>query len=72
MKVRLVECLVNHARIISKVLVRTNLVKSCILQSACETRRKRDAHSGTSALSHTAGLKNSPAKGINRMAAKVQ
>ena len=34
--------------------------------------RKRDANSGISAPSHTAGLNHSPAKGLKRMATKVQ
>ena len=71
-KVRLGKYLVNRARNIFKVLVRIHLVKSGIPSSACFTRQKRDANSGISASSHTAGLKSSPAKGRKRMAKKVQ
>ena len=55
-----------------KVLVRIHLVKSGILQGSCFTRQKSNANSGKSALVHTVGLRNSPAKGLKRMTTKVQ
>ena len=63
-EVHLGEFLVCRASIILKVLVRIHLVKSGIFQNACCTRQKRDANSVKSALSHTAGVKNSPVKGL--------
>ena len=51
-----------RARISSKELAQLHSVKNGILWSACCTSRKRDADLGISALTHTARLKNSPAK----------
>ena len=51
---------------------RIRLVKNGIPQNACSTGHRSDANSGMSASSHTAGLKNSLAKGPKRMPTKVQ
>ena len=45
-------------------------MRSGIPQSACSARPKMDANFGTSASLHTAGLKNSPAKGLKIIATK--
>ena len=55
-----------------KGLAPIHSVKSGIVQYACSTSRKMDAHLGKSALMHTARLKNSPAQGLKRMVTKVQ
>ena len=51
-----------RARISSKELAQLHSVKNGIIWSACSTSRKRDADLGIRALTHTARLKNSPAK----------
>ena len=61
-----------RARITSKELAPLHSVKNGILQYACSTRRRMDADLGKSALTCTARLKNSPAKGSKRMVTKVQ
>ena len=61
-----------RARITSKELAPIHSVKSGILQNACSTSRRKDAHLGKSALMHTARLMNSLAKGLKRMVTKVQ
>ena len=61
-----------RARITSKELAQLHSVKNGILRSACSTSQKKDADLGKSALTHTARLMNSPAKGLKRMVTKVQ
>ena len=56
----------------SKELAPLLSVKNGILQNACSTSPKMDAGLGKSALTHTARLMNSPAKGQKRMVTKVQ
>ena len=61
-----------RARVTSKELAPLHSVKNGILQSACSTRQKMDADLGKSALTHTARLTNSLAKGQKRMVTKLQ
>ena len=59
-----------RARITSKELAQLHSVKNGILQSACSTSQKMDANLETSALTHTARLMNSLAKGLKIMVTK--
>ena len=71
-KVPAVERLDGPARITSKELATTHSVKGGTLQNACSTSQKMDADLGKSALMRIARLMNSLAKGLKRMATKVQ
>ena len=66
------ECLDCPARITSKELAPIHSVKNGILQNVCSTSRRMDADLEKSALMHIARLKNSQAKGLQRMVTKVQ
>ena len=55
-----------RVRITSKELAPLHTVNNGILQSACSTSQKMDADLGESALTHTARLMNSQAKGLNK------
>ena len=68
----MVECLDGHARITSTELAPIHSVKSGTLQNACSTSPRVVADLVKSALMRIARLKNSPAKGLKRMATKVQ
>ena len=67
-----VECLDGLARITSKELAITHLVKSGTLQNACSGRPRVVAGLGKSAHTHTVRLMNSRLKGQKRMMTKVQ
>ena len=71
-RVQVVECLDGPARITSKELAPIHSVKSVISQNACSTSPGIDADLGNSALMSIARLMNSLAKGLKRMATKVQ
>ena len=71
-KAPVVECFDGLARITSKELAPIHSVKSGTLQNACSTSRRMDADLGKSALMRIARLKNSQAKGLQRMVTKVQ
>ena len=60
------------ARITSKELAQLHYVKNDILQNACSTSPTRDVNLEIRALTHTASLTNSLAKGLKRMVTKVQ
>ena len=60
-----------RARVTSKELAPLHSVKNGILQSACSTRQKMDADLGKSALTHTARLTNSLAKGQKKNGDKI-
>ena len=67
-----VECLDGLARITLKELAPIHSVKRGTLQNACSTRPRVVADLGESARMHIARLKNSQAKGPERMVTKVQ
>ena len=71
-KVPVVECFDGPARITSKELAPLRSVKNGILQNSCSTRPRVIADCGKSALMRIARLTNSLAKGLKRMATKVQ
>ena len=68
---RVEECLDCPARIASKELAPIHSVKSGTLQKACSTRPRVVADMVKSALTHTARLMNSLAKGLKRMVIKL-
>ena len=59
-----------RARITSKELAQLHAVKNGILRSACSASQKMDADLERSALTHTARLMNSLAKGPKRLVTK--
>ena len=71
-EVPVVECLDCLARITSKEIAPIHSVKSGTLQNACSTRPRVVADLEKSALMRIARLKNSLAKGLERMVTKVQ
>ena len=71
-KALVVECRDGLARITLEELAITHSVKSGTLQNVCSTRPRVVADLGTSALMRIARLKNSLAKGPERMMTKVQ
>ena len=71
-KVPVEECFDCPARNTSKELAQLHCVTSGTLQSACSTRPRVVAGFWKSALTHTARLMNSRAKGPKRMVTKVQ
>ena len=66
------DCFDCLARITSKVLAPIHSVKNGILQNACSTSPRVDVELRKSALMRIARLKNSLAKGFQRMVTKVQ
>ena len=60
------------ARISSKELAQLHSVKNGITQNACSTSPRMEADLVRSALTHTARLTNSLAKGLKRMVTKLQ
>ena len=71
-KVPVVEWLDGLARITSKELATTHLVKSGTLQNACTTRPRVVVDLGKSALMHTVRLVNSLQKGPKRLRKGMQ
>ena len=71
-KVPVVECRDGLARITSKELAITHLVKGGTLQNACSTRRRVVVGLGKSAHTDIVRLMNNLVKGPKRMMTKVQ
>ena len=65
------KCLDCRARVASKELAPLHSVKNGILQNASSASRGMDADLGKSALTDTARLMNSLAKGLKRMVTKM-
>ena len=68
----MVECLDGLARITSKELATTHVVKGGTLQNACSTRPRVVVGFVKSAHMHTVRLMNGLVKGPKRMMTKVQ